>query len=811
MDIDHLLASLTREEKAELVSGVDQWHTKAIQRVTIPSIMMADGPHGLRKQIAEGDHLGIGSSVRSTCFPPAATSANSWDSDLLFAMGKAIGEEALAEGVSVVLGPGVNIKRSPLCGRNFEYFSEDPYLTGMLGTSWIQGIQSVGVGASIKHFAANNQERWRMLNDSLVDERALREIYLSAFEQAIKEAKPWTVMGAYNKLNGFYCCEHPRLLGEILREEWGFSGLVVSDWGAVNDPVLSLQAGMDLEMPASYGASATKIGNALSNGQLDEGFLNNSVKRVLELVARSMEMKKDDYLYDEQEHHTLARKIAAESAVLLKNKGELLPLNSNQRVAIIGQLAKEPRYQGTGSSLINPTKLDTVLEQLQGENIAYSFAPGYVLEHDSIQEELIKEACLVAQGADVAIVFAGLTARYESEGYDRTNLDLPPSHNELIRQVVKANPRVVVILAAGAPVHMPWLNEVGAVLHSYLGGQAGAGAIVDLLFGRVNPSGKLAESYPLSLDDYLVSEFFAHNRAQTEYRESIFVGYRYYDATQKEVLFPFGYGLSYTQFQYSDLELSSKKIIKGENLRVRCTIKNIGSRAGAEIVQLYLGKEQSPLFRAPQELKGFKKVYLESGESQTVEFIVKRRALAYYNVNIGDWHVEEGEYQVRVGASSRDLPLMGTVYVETNDPAIEVPDYRKEASAYYQLTDPTIEITKEAFQAIYGSSFLVRESHCGIFHNNSTLQDLQSTWIGRIVIRGAKRYLWKMTNVQAEDDPLWKMTWSMTLEMPLRSVVALSGGTIPNYLVQCLLCLANRKYVQALKCWIYRKEEGELM
>jgi beta-glucosidase len=800
MDINRLAHSLTREEKIALVSGSGQWQTTPVGRLGISSIMVADGPHGLRKQDEEGDRLGIGTSLPSTCFPPPAASANSWDPDLLYAMGRAIGEEALQEGVSIVLGPGVNIKRSPLCGRNFEYFSEDPWLAGELGAAWIKGVQSVGVGACLKHFAANNQERWRMLNDSLVDERALREIYLAAFERAVREADPWTVMPAYNKLNGMYCCENHWLLDCILRTEWGFAGATISDWGAVNDPGLSVKAGLDLEMPASHGVSAAQIEEDLSSGRLTEQVLNKCVRRVLHLVAKGVAAKRE-YCYDADAHHALARKIAAESAVLLKNADSILPLSDRQTIAVLGQFAEQPRYQGAGSSLINPAKLDTVLSVLEESKRKYTYARGYELDHDEVREELIAEACQAAEKADVAVVFAGLTARYESEGYDRTHLDLPPSHNELISRVAKVNPNTVVVLSAGAPVVMPWLNNVKAVLHTYLGGQAGAGAALDLLFGNANPSGKLAESYPLQLEDCLANRYFAYNRDQTEYRESIFVGYRYYDAAERDVLFPLGFGLSYTQFSYGDLELSSAEILDTDTLKVRCTVTNTGSRAGSEIVQLYVGKEESVLFRAPRELKGFKKIRLEPGEKKTVEFVLNSRSFAYYNAVIKDWHVEAGEYQISVGSSSRDLHLTAEVRIESTRPEVEVPDYRETAPGYYSLNDSNQQISQEEFRAVWGREFPAPRSGEKRFHSNSTLEDLQEIFLGRLVLRFAKRYLWKMTGTKDESDPLWIMSWTSTREMPLRSIAALSGGAIPASLVKGLLAWANGERWLALKYW----------
>lgn len=802
MNIDQLMDSLTRDEKIALVSGADQWHTKGLPHLNIPAIMVADGPHGLRKQDAQGDRLGIGDSKAATCFPAAATSANAWDPDLQYAMGQAIGEEALQEGVAVVLGPGVNIKRSPLCGRNFEYFSEDPWLTGELATAWIKGIQAVGVGACIKHFAANNQERWRMLNDSLVDERALREIYLAAFEKAVREAQPWTVMPAYNKLNGMYCCENPELLDSILRKEWGFTGATISDWGAVNDPTLSIKAGLDLEMPASWGTSAAQVRQDLSSGRLTEEELDRSVKRVLELVMRSKAQKQKSNC-DLEAHHALARRIASESAVLLKNEDNILPLAQTQSICVVGQFAEHPRYQGTGSSLIHPTRLDTVLGLLEsGEvEVDYTYAKGYELEHDGINEVLISEACEAAAKADVAVIFAGLTPRFESEGYDRTHLDLPPSHQELISRVAQANPNVVVVLSAGAPVTMPWLDKVKGVLHTYLGGQGGAGASLDLLYGKINPSGKLAESYPLKLDDCLAMEHFAEDRNYTEYRESIFVGYRYYDAAEKDVLFPFGFGLSYTEFAYEDLVLS--KHGEPETLHVQCTVRNIGSRAGAEVVQLYVGKSDSVLFRAVRELKGFHKIHLEPGESRKVEFVLGGRAFAYYNVEIGDWHVEPGEYQISVGTSSRNLPLSGTVQIESRLSEVKVPDYRASIPAYYHLNDANTRISQADFQTLYNREYPQAYQGPERFHNNSTLQDLGVTLLGRLVLAFAKRYLWKMTGAKDENDPLWIMSWTSTLEMPLRSIVPMSGGAIPARFVRGLLSWVNGHRLKALRMWIF--------
>lgn len=798
-DLSKLIDELTIDEKSMLVSGADQWRTLAIPRLGIPSVMVADGPHGLRKENKAGG-IGVGAGAAATCFPTAATISNSWNPGLVREIARAIGREALQEGVSVVLGPGVNIKRSPLCGRNFEYFSEDPWLSGSLAAAWIQGMQSVGVGACPKHFAANNQETWRMLNDSLVDQRALREIYLAGFEKAVRLGQPWAIMAAYNKLNGIYCCEHGELLDQILRREWGFQGAVISDWGGVNDPVLSLRAGLDLEMPSSYGEGAGQIRSDLQTGRLTEAVLNRSVRRILELVTKGQAHARADYEYDQKAHHFLAKKAAEESAVLLKNENGLLPLRKGQSIAVLGQFAQYPRYQGSGSSQITPTRLDTVFDQLQARQEKFYYARGYLLEERETNQALVEEACRAAEKADAAVVFAGLTRQDESEGYDRTHLELPPAHNELIRQVAKVNKNTIVVLSGGAPVTLPWLDQVGAVLHTYLGGQAGAGAAVDILLGQVNPSGKLAESYPLRLEDVPAGEFFANDRDQTEYRESIFVGYRYYDRAEKKVLFPFGHGLSYTEFKYSDLKISPEKMGKDHAFKVSCTVCNVGARSGAEIVQLYVGKKESNLFRAVKELKGFAKTRLEPAEAKTVEFTLESRSFAYYNAEIGDWHVEKGEYHILVGPSSRDLPLRGSIHLESSLPQVEAPDLRGDAPSYYSLGSGGMQIPAQEFEAVYGRAFPERKTD-KYFHLNSTLSDLKATRSGRLVATVIERKLRKLMNVQDEQDPLWRLIWTTIMETPLRSFGSLTDGRVSTRFIEGLLNWVNGEHLQAVKHW----------
>ncbi|MEW4370541.1 glycoside hydrolase family 3 C-terminal domain-containing protein [Paenibacillus kandeliae] len=667
-DIAELIRQLTLEEKASLCSGLDFWHTQPIERLGIPSVMMTDGPHGLRKQSEGGDHLGLNDSVPATCFPTAAGLAASWNRELLHEVGQAIGEEAQAEQVAVVLGPGTNIKRSPLCGRNFEYFSEDPYLSSELATHHIQGVQSQHVGTSLKHFAANNQEERRMSVDTIVDERTLREIYLASFEGVVKQAQPWTVMCSYNKVNGTYAGEHKYLLTDILRKEWGFKGFVVSDWGAVNERVDALKAGLELEMPANGGIGDAKIVAAVKEGKLDEQVLDRAVEQVLRFVFQAVELQQPNATFDKDEHHQLARRVAAESMVLLKNDNQLLPLSKSGKIAVIGEFAVQPRYQGSGSSHINPTHLDKALDEIRGlvgSDAEVTYEPGYDLDSDEVKDELVHDAVKLAEDADVVILFTGLPDRYESEGYDRTHLDLPLNHQHLIEALAAVQSNLVVVLSNGSPVTMPWLNQTAAVLEGYLGGQAGGGAAADLLFGEMNPSGKLPETFPVKLSDNPSFLYFPGEGDRVEYREGIFVGYRYYDTKQVEPLFPFGYGLSYTTFAYDKLQVNRTSMTDQDTVQVQVEVRNTGSVAGQDIVQLYVHDPESRVIRPEQELKGFAKVALEPGESKVVAFTLDKRAFAYYNTELRDWHVESGEYELRIGASSRDIRLKQTIQVES--------------------------------------------------------------------------------------------------------------------------------------------------
>ena len=661
MNVKEIVRKMTLEEKAGLCSGADFWRTKAVERLGVPQMMVSDGPHGLRKQEETADHLGLDESVKAVCFPAGCATAASFDRKLLRTLGETLGKECQAEGIGVLLGPAVNIKRSPLCGRNFEYFSEDPYLAGQMASSYIKGVQSKGVGTSIKHFLANNQEHRRMSSSSEVDERTLREIYLPAFEEAVTKAKPWTVMCSYNRINGVYAAQNKKYLTDVLRGEWGFDGFVVSDWGAVNDRAADLEAGLDLEMPSSFGINDKKIVEAVENGELSEEVLDKAVERILSIVERSVENRKEGAAYDKEEDHRLARRIAAESMVLLKNDG-VLPLRKGARIAFIGEFAEKPRFQGGGSSHINTFKTESAWEMADKSHVIY--AQGYSTKEGRIEDTLLSEAIRAAALAETAVVFAGLPDAYESEGFDRTHMHLPAYQNELIEAVCDANPNTVVVLHNGSPVEMPWIHKVKGVLETYLGGQAVGGAVVDVLYGDVNPSGRLPETLPLKLEDNPSYIFYSGEGDKVEYREGVFVGYRYYDIKKMEVLFPFGHGLSYTSFLFSNLKLSKKRLDDIDELQVTVEVKNTGQCAGKEVVQLYVAApEDGDVIRPVRELKGFEKVELAPGERKTVSFRLGRRAFAYYDTEISDFRVPTGDYRIEIGRSSRDICLSEDVTV----------------------------------------------------------------------------------------------------------------------------------------------------
>ena len=668
---DITASDLTLEEKASLTSGADFWTTKAVDRVGLPSIMMTDGPHGLRKQAGGTDHLGLASSVPATCFPPAVGLGSSWDVELVERVGAAIGVEAAIEDVAVVLGPGVNIKRSPLCGRNFEYFSEDPIVSGVLGAASVRGVQSQGVGTSLKHFAANNQEFDRMRVSSDVDPRPLREIYLRGFERVVKDAAPWTVMCSYNRINGVYASEDPWLLTQVLRDDWGFDGLVVSDWGAVNDRVAGVAAGLDLEMPASGGRTDAQLVAAVGDGRLDESVLDTAANRAIDLVRKAGRRPAVEGPLDVDAHHALAREAAGRAIVLLKNDGGLLPLAPEQKIAVIGAFAAEPRFQGAGSSLINPTRVDAALDALRevgGDAVAY--AVGFAVEGGAVAasgrsaDELRAEAVAAARDADVAVVFLGLPAAEESEGFDREHIDLPAVQLEVLDAVLDANPNTVVVLSNGGVVALPFAQRVPAIVESWLLGQAGGGAVADVLYGEVNPSGKLTETVPVRLEDNPSYGNFPGEFGHVRYGEGILVGYRWYDAKDLDVTFPFGHGLSYTTFSYGE---AAARVDDGGDVVVSFELRNTGARDGREVVQAYVSLGASAVQRAPRELKAFASVALAAGESREVELVIRREDLAYWDVRVDRFAVEGGEYTIDIAASSRDIRSSITVEVEGDE------------------------------------------------------------------------------------------------------------------------------------------------
>lgn len=653
-DLKELIASMTLEEKAGMCSGADFWNTKSIERLGIPKVMMSDGPHGMRKQEGEADHLGLNESVEAVCFPAACATASSFDVDLIRQMGEILGEECQAENLSMLLGPAVNIKRSPLCGRNFEYFSEDPYLTGKMAAAYINGVQSWDVGTSIKHFAVNNQEYKRMCVSSELSERTLREIYLPAFEEAVKESQPKTVMCSYNKINGGFASENEELLTKILRDEWGFKGYVVTDWGAINDRVKGLKAGVDLEMPASGGYNDKKIVEAVKSGELDESILDRAVERILKVIFSYVDHRHLEAVFDREKDHKKAVEIETECAVLLENNG-ILPLKEEQNIVYIGEFAAKPRYQGGGSSHINASRVVSALETAEKKNRNISYVRGFSSERDEIEETEIKKAVQMAKEADVAVIFAGLPDIFESESYDRKEMNLPKCQDYLIEEVAKVQPNVVVVLHNGSPVETPWADKVSAILEMYLGGQGVGEACDKLLYGKANPSGRLAESFPLRLEDNPSYLSFGGDGKTVDYTEGIYVGYRYYEAKKQPVRWAFGHGLSYTEFQYGNVQVSSDKLDDEKEILVEVDVTNTGKFAGKEVVQLYVADKNGTVNRPVKELKGFTKLFLMPGETKRVKLKISARDLSFYSEELKDWYAPSGTYELLIGHASDDI------------------------------------------------------------------------------------------------------------------------------------------------------------
>ena len=750
-----LVAQMTLEEKASLLSGADFWHTRSVDRLGIRAVMVSDGPHGLRKQDEAADHLGVNESIKAVCFPAACATTASFDRSLVRRVGEAIGDECQHEEVAVNLGPAINIKRSPLCGRNFEYMSEDPYLAGEMAVSLIQGTQSKNIGVSVKHFAANDQEHRRMSSDSVVDERTLREIYLPAFEAAARRGKAWTFMCSYNKLNGEYASQHKWLLTDLLRGEWGFDGYVMSDWGAVSNRVKGVEAGLDLEMPGSGGVNDAEVVKAVREGRLDEKYVDICVERLIRIHQRYLDNAKPDTPWDMEADHELAGSLAADCMVLLKNEGGILPLKKGEKVAVIGEFAKKPRFQGGGSSHINSFKVTSLMDAVGGDpDVCY--AQGYRIASDDTDAALLAEALEAAKAADKVVIVAGLPDNYESEGYDRTHMRIPPNQNELISKVAAVNPCTAVLLYNGSPVEMPWVNEVKAVVEGYLGGQNVGTANKAVLWGEVNPSGRLPETMPVKLEDTPCYLSYGGEGNTAVYSEGIFVGYRYYTKKKMPVLFPFGYGLSYTTFDYSNLKLSADCIKDTDELTVCVDVTNTGKTAGKEVVQLYVSDRESEVFRPVRELKGFEKVELQPGETKTVTFRLDKRSFAYWNTQIHDWHVETGVFDIQIAKNADDVVLSAPMTVESTvalpmhfDEDSIILDIRKSPKAY--------AIVKQMTAQAMGSLGAPQEE----------------------------------TGAAASEAIGDEMMEAMMNYMPLRSLISFSGGQLSHEVLQGLLAQMN--------------------
>lgn len=769
MDIEKILQQMTPEDKIALCSGENFWETKKFEKYGIPSLFMCDGPHGLRKQENAADMLGVNASRPATCFPAEVTAAGSWDPALLADIGAAIGEEARQQGVGLVLGPGANLKRNPLCGRNFEYLSEDPYLAGKLAAGYIRGMEATGVSSSLKHLAVNSQEKSRFTSDSVLDARTLRELYLTAFEIAVREGHPATVMCAYPKLNGVHCSDSKALMTDILRTEWGFDGTVVTDWGAMNDRIAGFRAGCDLSMPGGSDYMEKETLQALRDGTLPESCVDDSARRVLKLVQRAAETLRGEAACDYEAHHALARRAAIEGAVLLKNEDGILPLNGNASVAVIGAMAKSLRYQGAGSSHINPTKLSQPLDFMPGA----VYAPGCD-ERGDTTDALLAEAQAAARQAETAVVFAGLPGRCESEGFDRDDMKMPAGHLRMIETVAAANPNTVVVLLCGSAVECPWADSVKAVLYMGLPGQAGGEAAAELLYGRANPGGRLAESWPYTYEDVPSSEIYDQT-VDALYQEGLYVGYRYYDKAGVPVRWPFGHGLSYTEFACSDLT------VDGDAVSV--TVRNTGKRAGAEVVQLYLEAPQDGLHRPLRELKGFQKVFLQPDESQTVRFTLTDRSFAVWQ---DGWKVPAGKYTVCVGGLRAEIEKSG----ET----LPVPAWQS-GSWYAHCTGKP---DRADWETMLGRRYTPPVLKKGSFTMENTVMEMKDhSLIMRIMFKATERVIAKGFGGKADyENPEFRMLINSSAGSPLRSMMisgGMKGGLLPG-----MLEMANGHFLRGL-------------
>lgn len=803
---------MTLEEKAAFLSGMNTWQTRNYERLEIPSIFLADGPHGVRKQVGSADHLGLNASIPATCFPPAATLANSWDDELIEEVGKVIGEEAAALEVDILLGPGLNIKRSPVCGRNFEYYSEDPYLSGKMAAAFIRGVQSKGVSACPKHFAVNNQELRRMSMNAVIDERTLREIYLTGFEIAVIEGKADTIMTSYNQVNGTYANENEHLLKDILRGDWGFEGVVVTDWGGSNDHVAGVKATSTLEMPSPGLDSARELLAAVKNGQLREEVIDERVAELLDLIITKKELKQrqsgksdksnNKNSFDIEMHHQMARKAAENSGVLLKNQNNILPLKSKQRVALIGDFAFSPRYQGAGSSIVNTTILDTMKQVISEYDLdVVGTAKGYIRNGESednscgkkssakkssngnvFAEELKRQAVALAKEAEVVIYCFGLDELSESEGMDRTHLKIRQNQIDLLQALYQENKNIVGVISAGSVIEMPWEKYLKGILHTYLGGQAGAKAVFNILTGKVNPSGRLNESYPMKYEDTPAYEYCPGKERNSEYRESIFVGYRYYDTSNISVRYPFGYGLSYTDYSYKNL------VVAPEGIRV--TITNTGAYDGHEVVQMYIGKKESGIFRAAKELKGFSKIYLKSGESKEVFIKFDDKSFRYWNTATNKWETEAGVYQIYVGANSRDILLSDEITISGSSDVM--PYDKADLSSYY--TGNIKSVDNHQYQKLLGIP-IPDGSWSGKLNENDAICQMYyaRSGLARFVYRRLKSMLKKS---ERRGKP--NLNIIFIFNMPFRGIAKMTNGMVSKEMTDGMIKIVNGKFLKGL-------------
>lgn len=778
-----IIEKMTLGEKAAFLSGKSEWESRDMKRMNIPSIFLSDGPHGIRKQEGAGDHLGLNVSVPATCFPTAATVANSWSEELGLEIGTALGEEASVQKVNVLLGPGLNMKRSPLCGRNFEYFSEDPYLAGKMAAAYVKGMQRQGVSACPKHFAVNNQEERRMAMNAVVDERTLREIYLTGFEIAVKEGKAKSIMTSYNEVNGVYANENPHLLQDILRQEWGFDGFVVTDWGASNDHVKGVAAGSNLEMPNPGLDPAREIIEAIESKKLTMQELDTCVDQLLEAVLTLSKNKTQKKSFDKDAHHALARKAASESAVLLKNNGNILPLAPKSKVALIGDFAVEPRYQGAGSSVVNPTTVETLEKMIQEYDLqVVGVSRGY-LRIGGEDMALRKEALDLAQNADVVLYCFGLDEISESEGLDRMHMRIPQNQIELLEDLAQVNSKVVGILSAGSAIEMPWQISCQAILHGYLTGQAGASALLDILTGKVNPSGRLAETYPIRYEDTPAYRYFPATERNAEYREAIYIGYRYYDTSKVRVQYPFGFGLSYTSFAYSDIKVEQKG--------VTFTISNTGDRDGAEVAQLYVGLPNAVVFRPAKELKGFTKVFLKAGESRKVSITFDDKTFRYWNVATNHWEVEGGTYEIMIGASVADIRLKDKLEVQGT--TAQYPYNPSKLQYYY--TGIVQQISDEEFEELLGHAI----------PNGKWIGDLQlNDAICQMYYAksGVARFLHKrLVSMKKKSEEQGKPNLNVLFiyNMPFRALAKMTEGMVSMDMARGMLLVVNGHFFRGVK------------